>query len=91
MPWAKPLHNKSRVDTAGDILANPSDTDTGWEGAIEIISNWRSSHGYPLQVLKMTLKNRAKAVDRKALIAQRLKRMSSIAGCPGCRFCTWGF
>jgi hypothetical protein len=46
--------------------------------ALEIINNWRSSHAYPLQVTKMTLLNRARKVDGNALIAQRLKRLSSI-------------
>lgn len=50
----------------------------GFHQAIEIISNWRSSHSYPLQVIKNTLSNRAKKIDRTAIIAQRLKRLSSI-------------
>src|SRR6266436_5212128 len=44
-----------------------------------VIGNWRSSHSYPLQCMKMTLKNRAKEIDQNALIAQRLKRVTSIA------------
>ncbi len=46
--------------------------------ALDIAGNWRSSHGYPLHVVKTLLRNRAKAVDTGALVAQRLKRMPSI-------------
>jgi len=47
--------------------------------ALEIIGNWRSCHGFPLQVVKMTLKKRACNVNPKPLVAQRIKRLSSIA------------
>jgi hypothetical protein len=77
MPWTKPLHNKGCVDAAGNGLNHPESGE--WEDAVEVVSNWRSCHGYPLQALKMTLRNRALAIDRRALIAQRLKRMSSIS------------
>jgi hypothetical protein len=43
-----------------------------------VIDNWRSSHSYPLQATKMTLLRRARKVDSEAIIAQRLKRISSI-------------
>lgn len=46
---------------------------------LAIINNWRSSHAFPLQVFKMTLLRRAKRIDKKAIVAQRLKRLPSIA------------
>jgi hypothetical protein len=46
--------------------------------AMSITNNWRSSHGFPLQCLKMTLRSRAKRIDKNAIVAQRLKRLSSI-------------
>lgn len=46
--------------------------------AYEVAGNWRSSHGFPLQVLGATLNRRARKVDDKSLYAQRLKRMPSI-------------
>jgi Uncharacterized protein conserved in bacteria len=49
------------------------------EYALGVINNWRSSHSYPLQVVKMALLHRAKRIDPKAIVAQRLKRLSSIA------------
>ncbi len=48
------------------------------EEDIAVVDNWRACHAYPLQVVKMTLLNRAQKIDPDALIAQRLKRRPSI-------------
>src|SRR5690348_4796094 len=80
MKWTKPEFGTSRVTAAGKILAgrkHPTDEFTA-EAAFDVAANWRSSHAYPLHVLAMTLRNRARGVDEKALLAQRLKRMPSI-------------
>jgi ppGpp synthetase/RelA/SpoT-type nucleotidyltranferase len=45
---------------------------------LDVINNWRSSHSFPLQGLKMTLLRRARTIDERAIVAQRLKRLSSI-------------
>ena len=50
-----------------------------WDQALAIINNWRSSHGYPLYMMRKTLLRRARRVDKNALVAQRLKRLDSIA------------
>ena len=59
MAWAKPIHAKGRVDAAGDTLIRASLPEER-DAAVEILDNWRSSHAYPLQVMKMTLSHRAK-------------------------------
>lgn len=46
--------------------------------ALLVINKWRSCHSFPLQCIKMTLLNRAKKIDQRAIVAQRLKRLSSI-------------
>ena len=62
-------HNTARrVDAAGISLLNPLAETRDTE--LSIISNWRSAHSYPLQVIKMTLSNRAKKVQPDAIIAQ---------------------
>jgi len=78
MPWATPLYSRNLVDQAGDTLIDPQASDEDKIGALNIINNWRSSHSYPLQSLKMTLLNRAKIVYKSPLVAQRIKRLSSI-------------
>jgi hypothetical protein len=78
--WTSPQYPKGRVDWAGEVLvgrkpASSIDTDL----ALTVINNWRSSHSYPLQALKVTLRTRARQVDRRSIIVQRLKRLSSIS------------
>jgi ppGpp synthetase/RelA/SpoT-type nucleotidyltranferase len=91
MPWVKPEYKRGEVDRAGDFLVNESaianrysenDDIDGYlyqvEREYDIINNWRSSHSYPLQIIKMTLRTRAKRIDAQAIVAQRIKRLSSI-------------
>jgi hypothetical protein len=80
MPWTKPLHNVARVTAAGKIISGRKQPNENMDNdtALSIAGNWRSSHGYPLHVIKTTLKSRATAIDRHALVAKRLKRMPSI-------------
>ena len=83
MAWATPHYSRRQVDKAGGFLTTPADDPDvawwdEWEHALAVINNWRSSHSYSLQAMKMTLLNRARNVHPDALVAQRLKRLSSI-------------
>jgi hypothetical protein len=84
MAWAKPQFSRSRVDQAGRILVGltPDDDDEeAWDRyfeALEVINNWRSSHSFPLNTLQVGLRRRAKNVAPQFLVAQRIKRLSSI-------------
>ena len=72
-------HPKGRVDAAGDTLIESPTSVEEIDVALDVINNWRSSHSYPLQALKMTLRTRARKIDKHAVVAQRLKRLISIA------------
>ncbi len=50
-----------------------------FEGALSTISNWRSSHNFPLNTFQNGLRNRSRAVNADSIVAQRIKRLSSIA------------
>ena len=82
MAWTEPQSSRGEVDRAGDwVIKHAGDTpldDEKWDHCWEVINNWRSSHSYPLQVLKMTLKHRALTIDATTLVAQRLKRFFSV-------------
>jgi hypothetical protein len=80
MAWAAPQYDRAEVNRAGKCLVATSGSTSLMERdrMLEVINNWRSSHSFPLQCLKMGLLRRAKAVDPKAIIAQRLKRLPSI-------------
>jgi len=78
MPWAKPEYKRSQVDAAGSVLVAP---DPDWYRlgeALEIINNWRSSHSFPLNTFQVGLRRMARHADPECLVAQRIKRLSSI-------------
>lgn len=79
MAWAKRRHTKGQIDRAGRALAGGTAEPSELDQALAVINNWRACHGYPLHAIKMTLLRRARALDSSALIAQRLKRLPSIA------------
>lgn len=80
MKWTEPLHGKAKIAAAGKVLAERKKPYDGmsWEQAVDIAANWRSSHGWPLHAVYMTLRNRATKEDAEATIARRLKRLPSI-------------
>lgn len=80
MEWAKRDSSKRKIDKAGQALISGdySSYKNGILDVLEIINNWRVSHNYPLNTFKVTLHDRSKAIDKDALIAQRIKRLSSI-------------
>lgn len=88
MAWASPKYIREQVNGAGKVLVrfletgdDPSSSETFWNDwtkALEVINNWRSCHGYPLNTFQVNLRNAARTVDSSALIAQRTKRLSSI-------------
>lgn len=70
------LFTKGEVNRAGEFFRgkNTVSEDT----AYEILDNWRAVHSYPMQVFYVRLKETSKDLDDYALVAQRLKRASSI-------------
>jgi ppGpp synthetase/RelA/SpoT-type nucleotidyltranferase len=78
MAWAVRTVSKGKIDRAGRDLVELQQDDPKREEAIAVVDSWRSCHAYPLQIIKMTLLQRARKIDPSALIAQRLKRRRSI-------------
>ena len=70
--------SKSKTDTAGILLSKKTGTKEERNDALEILSNWRASHNYPLQVFMNRLKRVSIKIDANTLTAQRLKRVPSI-------------
>lgn len=79
MGWTRPAYTRKQVDKAGDVLVSATPNPDEFQHALEIVNNWRASHAYPLQSLKMTLIGRARRVDKTALVAQRTKRIPAIS------------
>lgn len=80
MAFAKPEFPRTDVDAAGDVLLHGVDgVDYDQrEDALQVINNWRAAHAYPLNIFQMTLRNRTKQIDSQGIVAQRIKRLSSI-------------
>ena len=87
MAWVKPEYSREEINAAGKLLVRvasdpdrPTDAELeGFDSALSVINNWRSSHGYPLFSLRINLARIAKKIDPAALIAQRVKRLVSIS------------
>lgn len=80
--WTTPAFSRAEVDRAGRLLAqNGLVADVLAVGhALDVIGNWRSAHGFPLNTLQMTLRKRASSVCEAPIVAQRLKRVPSVLG-----------
>lgn len=79
MEWTKPAYSKGQVDKAGKILTSRAPVSLQEESnALGIVNNWRAAHNFPLNTFQVTLRRKAADIDPTRLIAQRIKRMTSI-------------
>lgn len=79
--WIAPRFSRGEVDRAGGLLVRSGVVDALAVGrALDVINNWRSSHGYPLHAFQMTLGQRSSSLCEHPIVAQRLKRVPSIVG-----------
>lgn len=81
MDWVSPAYSRSKVDSAGRMLSTAEPELIGedvWNEALAIINNWRSSHSRPLYTLRFCLRRNAEKINKTVLVAQRIKRLSSI-------------
>ena len=78
MKPVKLQHSKSKIDKAGEVLRKNYHRDI--QSSLEIISNWRAYHLASQEAFAKTLRARVKNVGEESntIVAQRLKRMSSI-------------
>ena len=78
MAWAIPEHSKKAVDRAGITIVDSTASNAALQEALAVINNWRASHSFPLNTFQVNLRRRARTMDGRALIAQRIKRLNSI-------------
>ncbi|MCK9374866.1 MAG: RelA/SpoT domain-containing protein [Syntrophobacterales bacterium] len=78
MPWPTLKFTKNQVNKSGNILLRGTEDYKQVLWAIDVLDNWRSCHGYPINTFQSTLRQKLKAIDQKAIVAQRLKRVFSI-------------
>jgi len=80
MAWAVPEYKPEEVNAAGRALQKMEFPVVSPEALkhLAIINNWRAAHAYPLNTFQITLRHRARKIERKVIIAQRAKRLDSI-------------
>lgn len=82
MAFTEPKYLNGIVDLAGEAFNNDSSARNALEvqglDCLEVINNRRAAHNYPLNTFQATLRQRSARVDNTALVAQRIKRLSSI-------------
>ena len=78
MAWAYPKYSKGKVNQAGIALVDPHVSGEDLMDALEKISNWRASHNFPLNTFQSGLRQRSRQIDAASIVAQRIKRLSSI-------------
>jgi ppGpp synthetase/RelA/SpoT-type nucleotidyltranferase len=86
MAWVEPTYSREEVNRAGEDILCLTNPETEWgeysadkfHRAWDVVNNWRSIHGCPLQTIKMTLARRAHSIDQSAVVSQRTKRIPAI-------------
>ena len=79
MKWTEPQYSREEVNEAGQVLLRgTANGSMSLETALSVVNNWRSSHAFPLNTMQMYLRTQARQVYAKSLVAQRVKRLSSI-------------
>ena len=78
MVWASPIYSKKDVLDAGRVLVQVDCDEDKMLRALEIVNNWRSSHSFPLNTFQTNLRLTARNIDDNVIVAQRIKRLSSI-------------
>jgi hypothetical protein len=82
--WVKREFSKADIDRYGEALRDWWGTreaeidEDDFDKGMDVIQNWRSSHALPLLTFRMALTKRARAIEQNAIIAQRLKRLTSV-------------
>lgn len=72
-----PVPSRKIVKKAGETLKQPDLSETEYSAAMNILSQWRSLHSYPINTFQAMLRSKVKDYPG-AIVAQRLKRTPSI-------------
>ena len=78
MAWATSQHSKKAVMRAGEALIDTQTSKDDATTAMDVLSNWRAAHAYPMHSLLMMLRQISTKVDKGVVVVQRLKRAPSI-------------
>ena len=75
---SRPEYSRTRINAAGATLIDPESSLNDLRHARAIVNNWRGAHSLPLDRIWMEQQERVAPLGEETLVAQRLKRLSSI-------------
>jgi len=78
MGWITAKYSKKAVRRAGETLVSNSSTEQERSDSMDILSNWRSAHAYPMHAVLIFLRTKSAKIDSNSIVVQRLKRTPSI-------------
>lgn len=78
MSWIELNYSKKAIRRAGDYLISDGFDFDKFVESFEILSNWRSSHEYPIQSMLGYFRKKSFEIDKEAIVVRRLKRTPSI-------------
>lgn len=73
-----PTESKKKINKAGQMLVDCSVGSEDFQRAIILVNKWRACHAYPINTFNSTLRRKIKKFPGNPIVAQRLKRMSTI-------------
>jgi ppGpp synthetase/RelA/SpoT-type nucleotidyltranferase len=88
--WVEPIYSRSDVNKAGKFLVNNIESlissiisrdeefDRQLDHHFDVFDNFRAAHAFPLNTLQIRLRAFTASIDQNGIVAQRLKRLSSI-------------
>lgn len=74
----KPNYSNSYIDKLGNIIRTNNIKNEEYTKALREVNRWRISHEYPMRTFNVTLIRKARSVCPDAIVARRLKRLSTI-------------
>ena len=74
----KPNYSKGQIDRAGISASASKPGSAEYIKSVKIINEWRAAHSYPIHTFYVTLRRKASAITKHALVARRLKRLPTI-------------
>ncbi|GBF44636.1 RelA/SpoT domain protein [Leptospira ellinghausenii] len=78
MTWTSSKYSKNQIDKAGEYLKKGLFISPDYEESLEILNNFRTCHGYPINTFNATLRGKLNELNKEYFVSQRLKRIPSI-------------
>ena len=76
--WIPHIYSNTEVDRAARALLDEGISQADYLRNVKIFDDWRSSYAYPLLVMHIYTLKKAREIEEKCIVSQRLKRKESI-------------